>query len=128
MIWFLIISVVPHRPKTRNIAGMLLFNKIYFELNCYTFMILSSLPENIRVTEFVHQLDLLEHVRSVGRKLVHFQDHHLTSYFVGDLENKEIYGSWENANSLPTLLLNALVVCNCTSAQSTNGYSRSINC
>ena len=44
------------------------------------------------MTEFVHQLDLLEHVIPIGPVLVQFQDHHFVTRFMCDLQNKNFSG------------------------------------
>ena len=39
------------------------------------------------MTEFVHELNLLEHIVAVGPILVQFKDHHLMTRLVCDLKN-----------------------------------------
>ena len=40
------------------------------------------------MTEFVHELNLLEHIVAVRPILVQFKDHHLITCLVCDLKNK----------------------------------------
>ena len=47
-----------------------------------------NLLENIWMAEFVHQLNLLEHIISIGPVLVQFQDHNFVTRFMCDLQNK----------------------------------------
>lgn len=41
------------------------------------------------MAELVHELNFLEHVRPVRRKLIHLEHHHLTRHFVSNLEKQK---------------------------------------
>ena len=48
-------------------------------------LLFEYLLEDVWMTEFVHELDLLEHVITVGSVLVQLEHHHPIRGFVSDL-------------------------------------------